>query len=419
MKTKLFFLLTAGFVFGMFSCDGDSIADTDGTPAEPIELTLRQGEKVSADNRFSFKMFREVSKESKDPTNTFFSPLSLNFALGMLYNGASGETRTEMAEALGMGDFTDIEINEYYQKMSQALLKIDPKTDISIANSIWYRNILPVKQPFINTNKTYFDATVQSLDFSKSEAADVINQWCADKTKNRIREIVGKPIGDNIMMYLINALYFKSKWNFDTKFDKANTKQADFTKADNGKIKVNLMEQTTYFPYYTDQNLQCVELPYGNQAFGMAVILGDESMSLDELIEYLDDETWQNIVNNMYSQKVWLKLPRFKIECDMKLNDPVKNVGMQRIFYELLADFANISDVPLFVSEIQQKTFVEVNEEGTEAAAVTAISGAATSFRPDPDVPVPFFANRPFLYLIKERSTGVILFIGRMDEPKE
>ena len=415
MKT-LFFLLAAGLVFGMFSCDSDIDDDNrDGKPAEAIELTFKQSEKVNADNRFTFKMFKEVSTLSETP-NTFFSPLSLNFALGMLYNGASGETRTEMAEVLGLADFTDIEINEYYQKMSQALLKIDPKTNISIANSIWYRSGFPVKQSFIDINKRYFDATVQSLDFNNPNAADIINKWCADKTKNRIKGIVEKPINNDIMMYLINALYFKSKWNSETKFDKANTKPADFTKADNSEIRVNLMEQTQKFPYYADENLQYVELPYGNQAFGMGVMLGDESMSLDELIEYLDDATWQNIMDNMYSQKVWLKLPRFKIECDIQLNDPVKNEGMQQIFE---GGFANISDVELKVSKIKQKTFVEVNEEGTEAAAVTSVGMMVTSPGPDPNEPVPFFANRPFLYLIKERSTGVILFIGRMDEPKE
>ena len=411
MKTRLI-LLAAGFVFGLFSCESDSIDNNkDGKPAEPIELTLKQGEKVSADNRFTFKMFREVSALSDKP-NTFFSPLSLNFALGMLYNGASGETRTEMAEVLGMGDFTDIEINEYYQKMSQALLEIDPKTDISIANSIWCRNGFPVKQSFIDVNKKYFDASVQSLDFNKPDAADIINKWCADKTKKRITEIVEKPIKDDIMMYLINALYFKSKWQSDIKFDKANTKQRNFTKADNSYIKVNLMEQENTFLYYADENLQCVELPYGNQAFSMVVMLGDESMSLDELIDYLDDATWQNVMDNMYDQEVWLKLPRFKIECDMQLKEPVKNVGMQRIF---VGGFVNISDADLAVSGIRQKTFVEVNEEGTEAAAVTVnylVSGV-------PRDPVQFFADRPFLYLIKERSTGAILFIGRMDEPEE
>jgi serpin B len=396
-----------------YACNKEnSPAREDVAPAEPIELTVKQAEKANADNRFTFNIFKEVSV--LEGANTFFSPLSLNMALGMLYNGASGDTRAEMAEVLGLADFTDAEINEYYQKMSQALLNIDPLTEISIANSIWYRDGFPVKQPFIDVNQKYFDAGVRSLDFSKPDAADIINKWCAEKTKDRIKEIIEDPIPGNVMMYLINALYFKSKWQFE--FDKANTKQDDFTKAGNQKKKVPMMEQTTALPYYADQHLQCVEMPYGNQAFSMVAILPADNMSIEQLIENLDNTSWENIVASLREQNVRLKLPRFKIECDIPLNNPVKNVGMQQIFG---GGFANISDVPLAVSNIKQKTFVEVNEEGTEAAAVTVIEMFTSSGPGTPSAPVPFFANRPFLYLIKEKSTGVILFIGRMDEPKE
>jgi len=415
MKKVFLFTITASLICCNHACRKDD-TPIDIFPFEPINLTVKQAEKVNADNFFSFKMFKEVS--ALNGVNTFFSPLSLNMALGMLYNGASSETRTEMAEALGMSDFSDNEINEYYRKMSQALLKIDPLTNISIANSIWYRNGFPVKQPFIDINQKNFDAVVKSLDFSKSDAADIINNWCAEKTKDRIKEIIESPIPGDVMMYLINALYFKSTWLYE--FDKAKTKQEDFTKAGNQKIKVNMMEQAAPLPYYADQHLQCVEMPYGNQAFSMVVLLPAYNMDIDQLVEYLDNAAWKNIIGNLRERDVWVKLPRFKIECDIPLNDPVKNVGMQRIFYEHLADFKNISDVRTFVSNIKQKTFVEVNEEGAEAAAVTVIEIMATSFDPNaPIPPVPFFANRPFLYLIKEKSTGAILFIGRMDEPKE
>ena len=408
MKKVVLYSLAASMMFSNYACNkADDPKNV--PPAEPIVLTVKQAEKADADNRFALEIFREVS--AQNGANTFFSPLSLNMALGMLYNGASGETRTEMAEALGMADFSESEINDYYQKMSQALLKVDPLTNISIANSIWYRNGLPVKQPFIDVNKKYFDAEVKSLDFSKSDAADIINKWCADKTKNKISEIVQKPISADVMMYLINALYFKSKW--ELQFDKKNTKPDDFTKAGHQKKKVNMMEQTETFPYYADQNLQCVEMPYGNGAFSMVALLPANDMNIDQLVDYLDNTAWQNIVNHLQERKVWLKLPRFKIECEIPLNDPVKNVGMQRIFY---GGLENISDVPLAVSEIKQKTFVKVDEEGTEAAAVTVITGIMDA---GPGTTVQFFANRPFLYLIKEKSTGVILFIGRMDEPFE
>jgi len=405
MKRVILYAVTASMIWCNYACNKEE-GTKDVKPAEPINLTAKQFEKVSADNRFSFKMFREVSE--LNGANTFFSPLSLNLALGMLYNGSSGETRTEMAEILGMADFTDTEINEYYQKMSQALLKIDPLTEISVANSIWYREGFPVKQPFIDVNKKYFDAEVRALDFSRSDAADIINKWCADKTKNRIKEIINPPIPGNVMMYLINALYFKSKWQ--NQFDKKNTRQDDFTNAGGQKVKVNMMEQTADFPYYADQYLQAIEMPYGNQAFSMVAILPANDMIIDELVEHLDNDKWQNIVENLHEREVRLKFPRFKIECEIPLNDPLMNVGMQRIFY---GGFANIGG-DLHVSEVKQKTFVEVNEEGTEAAAVTVIVMIESA-----PMNVSFFANRPFLYLIKEKSTGAILFIGRMDEPKE
>ena len=420
MKKTVLFALTAGLLCCMSACNRDASATEENIPAEeipkieevvpfePIILTVKQGAMAVSDNNFAFKMFKEVS--TLNGANTFFSPLSVNMALGMLYNGASGETRSEMAEALGMADFTDTEINEYYQKMAQALLNIDPQTEIRIANSIWYRDGFPVKQPFINTNQTFFDAMVKALDFNSSLAAGTINNWCAEKTNDRIKEIIQGQIPGDVVMYLINALYFKSKWIYE--FDRAHTKQDDFSIDGNRKKKVNMMEQTTYFPYYADQYLQCVELPYGNEAFSMAVILPADNMDIGQLIDYLDNTKWQQIVSNLWYREVRLKLPRFKIECEIDLNEPVKNVGMKRIFG---GGFANISDSPLFVSEIRQKTFVEVNEEGTEAAAVTVIA-MPTSIPPPP---VQFFANRPFLYLIKEKSTGVILFIGRMDEPVE
>jgi serpin B len=317
-----------------------------------------------------------------------------------------------MAEALGMADFTETEINEYYQKMSQSLLTVDPSTEIGIANSIWCREGLPVKLPFINVNQKYFDAQVEALDFSSPDASKIINDWCAEKTKDLIKDIVPDPIPDDVVMFLINALYFKSKWQLE--FGKKNTKQDDFVKADNSKIPVNLMEQTGGFPRYADEYLQCVEMNYGNGAFSMMVVLPADNLDIDQLIEHLDETKWRHIIANTSYQNVWLKLPRFKIECEMGLNEPVKRAGMNRIFN---GGLYNISDWDLRVSDIRQKTFVEVNEEGTEAAAVTTI--AITDCDCPPPPVVPFHANRPFLYLITEKSTGAILFIGRMDEPKE
>lgn len=380
-------------------------------PAKPITLTTKQKAKTEGENSFAFKMFKEVSKQKGE--NTFFSPLSLSMALGMLYNGASGETRHEICNSLGIADFSETEVNEYFQKISQYLLEVDPTTDISIANSIWYRNHFTVKNHFIEICKEYFDAEVQSLNFNSPKAPYTINNWCAEKTNNKIQHIIGNEISPGTMMCLVNALYFKSQWRTDLKFDKKKTKLANFTLNDKQKKKVNMMEQTSFMSYYADEHLQCVEMDYGNSAFSMVAVLPSKDKNINQLIEYLNNDILRNVMKNMRWGKVWLKLPRFKTESSFSLAQPVKDLGMRHLFQE---GFTNISDDDMWVSDILQKTFVEVNEEGTEASAATTVVMIGAG-RPIKTKPIRFFADRPFLYLIREKSTGIILFIGRMDEP--
>ena len=390
----------------------DSITENVLTPAKHMDLSVKQSLMAKSGNNFAFKMFREISVVEVE--NTFFSPLSLNLIMGLLYNGASGNTRNQIGRSMGITDFEIAEINEFYQKILQILPATDPTTDLQIANSIWYHYQIPVKESFIYNGEVYFDAKVKALDFSDNDAAQLINAWCAEKTNGKINRIVDSPMPDDIGLYLLNALYFKSKWQIDKRFNKANTKLDYFTKADNQKKEVNLMEQTTNLQYYADEYLQCIELPYGNEAFSMSIVLPSEGMSVSQLIEHLDNDRWDKINNNMSQQRVWLKLPRFKLECDFSLKQPLINMGMDRMFY---SGFANISDFPTSVSNIRQKTFVEVNEEGAEAAVVTIaeiVVALGTLRAPEP---VRFFADRPFLFLIKENSSGVILFIGRIDDP--
>lgn len=381
-------------------------------PAQAIDLTSKQREKAEADNRFAFKIFREVAKQEGE--NVLFSPFSLNMILGMLYNGASGDTRDEIVQALGLADFSDTEINEYCQKIAEALLKVDPTTDIAMANSIWYRNSFSAKSDFVVIGKEYFDAEVQALDFGNSNAANTINNWVAHQTNNRIKQIVGASIPDDLMMYLVNAVYFKSKWQRDVKFDQEDTKPDTFTKTNDEKKKVNMMEQTSFLSYYTDEHLQLVEMDYGNRAFSMMAVLPSKDKHINQLIDYLDQEKWEHALNQMQRQKVWLKLPRFKFENDFLLDEPTRKSGMEKIF---TGGFNKISDDDLFVSNIRQKTFVEVNEEGTEAAAATSVVMIGFGRQTEPVEPVRFFGNRPFLYLIREKSTGAILFMGRVDDP--
>jgi len=307
-----------------------------------------------------------------------------------------------------MKNFSDTEINEYYQIMSQALLKIDPLTKLSIANSIWTEKSYPIKQPFIEINKKYYDAEVQSLDFKLKSTLDAINKWCATKTNNKIMKILDE-IQDDAIMYLINALYFKSQWKLP--FDKKQTQNEAFFMENGTQKNVPMMNQTEVFPYYSNDILQCIEMPYGNEAFSMVVLLPAEDKTVGDVVNYLDNNVWNNIVSNLHNSRILVKFPRFRQECEFSLADPIYNMGMHLIFRQG-GNLSGIADDPrLVVFEIKHKTFVEVNEEGTEAAAVTSVGIMPTSMPPS------FVANRPFVYLIKERSTGAILFIGRMDNP--
>ena len=381
-------------------------------PARPINLTTEQIQKTQNSNSFAFKMFRELSD-----FNTLFSPFSLNMLLGMLHNGSTGNTRAEIAKTLGMESFTEAEINEYFQKLSQNLLGIDASTDLIIANSIWYnKKDLPIKNSFIETSQKYFAAQVRGHDFSDPNLTEIIDAWCAENTRNKIPSIGIRP-NPLDMMYLVNALYFNGTWQ--NTFERRNTRRENFTLANNRRKRVSMMQQTAWLSYYADQYMQSVELPYGNGAFSMIIILPSENRTINQLIELMDNDKWQNALDNMRTQRVRLKLPRFKIENDFFLRETIKRLGIENIFDENLATFSNIADFPLWVSEIIQKTFVEVNEEGTEAAAASATVIVGASGRARPVEPIHFFADRPFLFLIREKSTGVILFMGRVDEPRE
>ncbi len=412
MKNLIILAVTLIFAASCTPGDGGGTPE----PAKPIDLTTRGAEKISADNAFAFDFFRQTlatAPDDKKP-NAFVSPMSLTMALGMLYNGTSPEAAAEMAAALGVADFTPEQINEHYRTLYKALLEADPRTALAIANSIWARKGFDVKPPFYAANREYYAAEVQTRDFLDPATIAAINKWCADNTNNRITKILDK-IPAEAVMYLINAVYFKGQWQYE--FAKSDTRDDDFHMADGSTRKVKMMSQQTDLPFYGDQTLQCVDLPYGNGAFSMMVMMpADENTPLDDLIAALDADTYNSAVDGLRERGIELKLPRWKQECDFWLNDAMRNQGINSIFYS--GNLGGISDDPnIAVTMIRQKTFVEVTEEGTEAAAVTIIGIEYTSALPNPG-PMQFHADRPFLYLIRERSTGAILFMGRMDNPQ-
>jgi serpin B len=328
----------------------------------------------------------------------------------MTVNGAQGTTKDEMLTALRAQGYSMADINEYSRSLRTALVEIDPSTELAIANSIWYRVGFPVKTPFIDVNQTNYNAEVREIDFSSPDAVTQINGWCARNTKDKIPEII-EEIGPDVVMYLINAVYFKGIWVYQ--FDKKDTKEENFYLPDGTTGKVNMMHQQTTLNYTVDENAAYLELPYGNRAFSMIVILPNGDKTPDDVATQLDSERWNNRIEELSGREIDLRLPRFKAECKYLMQKNIlPDMGMITPFAPW-ADFGGISDIETYISAVIHKTYVDVDEEGTEAAAVTAVE--MVEYASNSAAPLPFTVNKPFLFAIRERSTGVILFMGKME----
>ena len=403
MKKLIMLLIVSTMLINCTSKPEDILIKED---AKPIILKAAMQKRVAQDNEFAFKLLKNTIQKTTE-SNVFVSPLSVSIALGMAWNGAAGETKTQIETTLEMSGLSTDEINEYYRIMQTSLPKVDASTKLSIANSLWYRKDFVVKSSFLKVNADNFNAYVKELDFSKTWAKDTINNWCAKNTNNLIKTIIEGSISEETMMYLVNAVYFKGIWC--SKFEKKSTYEADFKTETGSTVRVNMMNQKDTFDYAVDELAQYVDMPYGNKAFSMTVILPNEGKTTQDVLSQLTANKWNETLDKMSSREVQLYMPRFKVENKFKLNDALKTMGMPIAFSDF-ADFTGISDVRLMISEVLHKTYITVDEEGTEAAAVTSIGFTTTSM---PIIPI-ININKPFVFAIREKSTGVILFIGKM-----
>ncbi|MDR1846896.1 MAG: serpin family protein [Bacteroidales bacterium] len=396
----------------MVSCSNDETNNESNQPTGKVNTTL-----VEQGNCFAMKLFATANAQSPNEENLILSPLSLNMALAMVWNGANGQTKAAILQAMGMSDFDPEYVNSHFQTMRQNLETADPNTQLALANSIWYRLGFPVKQSFIDLNTTYYDALVQGLDFDNPSAVDIINQWCSDNTNGLIPHMIDPPISAETMMYLINALYFKSLWADSCGFDPELTYQTNFTKGNNQQVDVQMMHQKNYLKYYSDDNLAMVTIPYGNNSFSMTFILPASNSSFVAMLNALQQNGyWQNCMNGRVKQMVNVDVPKFKLRYDSEetLVPILTSLGMGIAFGDA-ADFSGIADASLCISNVKQKTYIDVNETGTEAAAVTVITiGVTSAGNGTPQ----FFANRPFLFVIQEESTGSVLFMGKIGHPQ-
>jgi len=372
-------------------------------------LTVQEKQLVSSTESFGLNLFKQVNKGAGD-SNVFISPLSVSTALGMTLNGASGQTYNEMKTTLGLTVSSQDDINKAYQSLNQLLTQVDPKVIFEYANSIWYRQGLTFEQSFLDVNKNYFDAAVQGLNFNDPASVDIINNWVKEKTNGKITNIINN-IPPAIVMYLINAIYFKGTWLH--KFDTSATKQDDFYVAQNDPVKSMMMNQMNKFNYYQTSAYQAIELPYGNGDFSMLVILPSTGSNVSSIINQMDTGFWDNILNNMDSAEVSLELPKFKIEYYTSLKSELEAMGMTTAFTPS-ADFSKMRpEKDVLISDVLHKTYVNVDEEGTEAAAVTVVVVGATVVISG----IPMKVNHPFIFAIREKNSGAILFIGKVVNP--
>ncbi|MBR9990393.1 MAG: serpin family protein [Gemmatimonadetes bacterium] len=402
----------AGAAFLLASCELLSGPGED-MPLErlPRDLSAAEQAIIASSNTFAFDLLRETASTEVRP-DIMLSPLSASMALGMAMNGARGPTFTGMRDALAFGSLDQESINTSYRDLMQLLLGLDDAVDMRIANSVWARSNFTFHDSFIETVRHWFGAEATSLDFAATDAAPTINRWVDRSTNGRISEIVPDPIPGDAVMYLINAIYFKGDWR--ESFDRELTRDAPFTRADGSTKTVAMMAREGGFDYYANADAEVAELRYGRGAFVMNIVLPREGRTADELIATLDEARWNSWIGGLTPSEMHLTMPKFRLEYETTMNNALIALGMESAFGAPDTDFTGLSPHgrDLYISDVKQKTFINVDEVGTEAAAVTSVEVRVTSMPPT------MMVNRPFLVVIRERFGGAILFIGKIGDPE-
>lgn len=398
-------------------------APTATAPAEGGPRPVARGEispaLVDANNRFGLKLFANL-RDADAAGNVFISPASVAIALAMTYNGAGGETQQAMARALEFNGLSLDEVNQSYAALLQTLATADPKVTLSIANSLWGRQDVAFRQDFLARVRLFYEAEVSALDFSDPTTVDTINAWVNEKTNRKIPRILDR-ISDDAILFLINAIYFKGAWV--KAFDPQLTREQPFILSDGSQKQVPMMSRSGEFRYLRGEDFQAVSLPFGapdtESRFSMLVFLPDPSSSLDALTGRLTAEQWAMWMAQFGLAEGFLAMPRYTLEYEAGLNGALIALGMGVAFDPQQADFGPMVDLRpenVFISSVMHKTFIEVNEEGAEAAAVTSVEMGVTSVREQPER-FTMIVERPFLVAIRDDQSGAVLFIGAIVAP--
>ena len=409
MKTNLFFVLSLIlFNFGLVavSCSDKTASPTNGT-GNDLRVSAPF---ASQTTRFAFDVTRQVNQQEGPGKNLFVSPLSLHIALGMILNGADGQTAQEIQKTLKLDAQTLADANATYQNLLQNLPGVDPNVELRLANSVWYRNTLAVEPGYRNLLVDTFQAQVSGEDFASPATVGKINDWASKQTNGKIPKVIDQISPDNVL-FLLNALYFKGNWQ--TQFDPNYTQDLPFTLVSGSQKTVRMMRLETKLRRSFTPTYMAFELPYGSDRFAMTVLLPNAMTTADALLNTLTADDWNQLQKGMTSSKIDIGLPKFSFSYATKLNSVLSSLGMPTAFTDR-ADFSKISrNGGLLLSSVKQNTFIAVDETGTEAAAVTTGEVLTTS------LPQAYLCDHPFVVVIHEKTSGTVLFTGKVADPTQ
>jgi serine protease inhibitor len=399
--------MTVALGAGVAGCHADRIQGP-GELIIPDGLTAQEAAVTAANTSFGLGLLQELHPAESAP-NLLLSPLSASMSLGMTMNGAAGETFSAMRATLGFDGLAQDEINEAYRGLIRFLETRDPRVEFHLANAIWYEQTFAVRRDFFDRAQEYFGAKVAPLDFFDPASPGVINGWVEEATEGRIRDLIGE-IDPLDRLFLLNAVYFKAPWT--SVFIDGATGARPFTRADGSRLDVPTMLQDAPLRWFRDDQVEGVELLYADSAYSMVVLGPGAGSDLDAMIADLTPARWQEWMDRFEPSRLMLLLPKFRFDYGVELGDPLTSMGMGIAFQPWEADFSGIAPVAdLHISRVKQKSFIDVHELGTEAAAATSTIVGVTS------MPPVIHFDRPFLFAIRERTSGTILFIGRVGDP--
>jgi serpin B len=371
---------------------------------------------AQAHGKLGFNLMNQLI-QTKPGQNVFISPTSISIALSMAYAGSGGPTQQEMAQVLGYGGYSPAQVDAANKQIQFATQ--DPSVTLQMANSIWLNQSFTLKDGYQKEMADYYGARAQTLDFTLEQSSQTINRWVSDQTRGKIPTIVSADTIRAAKAVLINAVYFKGNWTYP--FDPQFTSPRPFHPQNRAVMMVDMMKKSGSYQYIADDQLQVIRLPYGDQNLSMYVALpaasSDSSDNIEVFVQNLNQNQWRERLNQMYSQKGTILLPKFKIEYATQLVPSLSAMGMHQAFTDG-ADFSGISSTPLKIDQVIHKTFVQVDEKGTEAAAVTAVVMTVGAAAPGSEPP-PFYmeVNRPFFFTIQDDRSGEILFMGTVNAP--